>query len=191
MFSVVEGNGTDAHRRRDLRVGAARHLRRALVVPGVAPGGSGGGGLQLLRPSGAAGAGPVARRGAAAHLNTTEQREGMNDRRPLPNRPDRPELEHDDGDGDSGDVPRARGGGAGAVHVSLEPHADEEGDAGGARGDGRRIADRCAAELADARVDVMGYACLVAIMCMGKGYHCQSEGRLHEVTVREGSPTPS
>ena len=26
---------------------------------------------------------------------------------------------------------------------------------------------RCAAELADARVDVMGYACLVAIMAMG------------------------
>jgi len=50
--------------------------------------------------------------------------------------------------------------------------------------------DRCAAELADARVDVMGYACLVAIMCMGKGYHCQSERRLHDVTIREGAPTP-
>ena len=50
--------------------------------------------------------------------------------------------------------------------------------------------DRCAAELADARVDVLGYACLVAIMAMGKGYHCQSERRLHEVTVREGSPAP-
>jgi maleate isomerase len=50
--------------------------------------------------------------------------------------------------------------------------------------------DRCAAELADARVDVLGYACLVAIMCMGKGYHCQSERRLHDVTVREGSPAP-
>jgi maleate isomerase len=50
--------------------------------------------------------------------------------------------------------------------------------------------ERCAAELADARVDVMGYACLVAIMCMGKGYHCESEERLHAVTVREGSPTP-
>jgi maleate isomerase len=50
--------------------------------------------------------------------------------------------------------------------------------------------DRCAAELADARVDVLGYACLVAIMSMGKGYHCQSEARLHEVTVREGSPAP-
>src|SRR5215213_9050381 len=50
--------------------------------------------------------------------------------------------------------------------------------------------DRCAAELSDARVDVLGYACLVAIMCMGKGYHCQSERRLHEVTKREGGPAP-
>jgi maleate isomerase len=50
--------------------------------------------------------------------------------------------------------------------------------------------DRCAAELADARVDVIGYACLVAIMSMGKGYHCRSEERLHEVTVREGAPAP-
>ena len=50
--------------------------------------------------------------------------------------------------------------------------------------------DRCAAELADARVDVVGYACLVAIMCMGKGYHCQSERRLQDVMVREGAPTP-
>ena len=50
--------------------------------------------------------------------------------------------------------------------------------------------DRCAAELSDARVDVLGYACLVAIMSMGKGYHCQSEKRLHEVTVREGGPAP-
>ena len=31
--------------------------------------------------------------------------------------------------------------------------------------------DRCALELSDARVDVMGYACLVAIMAQGKGYH--------------------
>jgi maleate isomerase len=50
--------------------------------------------------------------------------------------------------------------------------------------------DRCAAELADARVDVIGYACLVATMSMGKGYHCQSERRLHEVTKREGAATP-
>lgn len=32
---------------------------------------------------------------------------------------------------------------------------------------------RCAAELADARVDVMSTACLVATMCMGMGYHRQ------------------
>jgi maleate isomerase len=50
--------------------------------------------------------------------------------------------------------------------------------------------DRCAAELSDARMDVLGYACLVAIMSMGKGYHCQSETRLHEVTIREGAPAP-
>ncbi len=49
---------------------------------------------------------------------------------------------------------------------------------------------RCAAELVDARVDVLGYACLVAIMSMGKGYHRQSEERLHAITVKEGHPTP-
>lgn len=49
---------------------------------------------------------------------------------------------------------------------------------------------RCAAELVDARVDVLGYACLVAIMSMGKGYHRTSETRLHEITVKEGHPTP-
>jgi maleate isomerase len=27
-------------------------------------------------------------------------------------------------------------------------------------------------------------------MSMGKGYHCQSETRLHEVTIREGAPAP-
>src|SRR5437667_9503018 len=49
---------------------------------------------------------------------------------------------------------------------------------------------RCAAELVDARVDVLGYACLVAIMSMGKGYHRESEARLHQITVKEGHPTP-
>jgi len=53
-----------------------------------------------------------------------------------------------------------------------------------------RDSDRCAAELADADVDVLGYACLVAIMSMGKGYHCVSQRRLHEVTVAEGHPAP-
>ncbi len=50
--------------------------------------------------------------------------------------------------------------------------------------------DRCAGELADARVDVLGYACLVAIMSMGKGYHCRSQRRLEEVTAREGHAVP-
>jgi len=50
--------------------------------------------------------------------------------------------------------------------------------------------DRCAAELADARVDVLGYACLVAIMSVGKGYHCQSQRRLHEITVAQGHGVP-
>ncbi len=36
--------------------------------------------------------------------------------------------------------------------------------------------DRCALELSDARVDVLGYACLVAIMSMGHGYHRQLAG---------------
>jgi maleate isomerase len=41
--------------------------------------------------------------------------------------------------------------------------------------------DRCALELSDAKVDVMGYACLVAIMSMGLGYHATSQQRLTEV----------
>ncbi|RMX06022.1 Asp/Glu racemase [Corticibacter populi] len=41
--------------------------------------------------------------------------------------------------------------------------------------------DRCALELSDAKVDVMGYACLVAIMSMGLGYHCASKERLTQV----------
>ncbi|MFM0220845.1 maleate cis-trans isomerase family protein [Paraburkholderia dipogonis] len=40
---------------------------------------------------------------------------------------------------------------------------------------------RCAAELADARVDVMSTACLVAIMAMGPGYHRETERELLEV----------
>lgn len=53
-----------------------------------------------------------------------------------------------------------------------------------------RDSDRCAIELADARVDVMGYACLVAIMSMGKGYHRVAEERLHRRTVETGGPAP-
>jgi len=39
---------------------------------------------------------------------------------------------------------------------------------------------RCAAELADARVDVTSTACLVAIMAMGPGYHRETERELLE-----------
>lgn len=47
--------------------------------------------------------------------------------------------------------------------------------------------DRCAVELADADVDVMGYACLVAIMSRGAGYHCTSQERLSAVAAAEGA----
>ena len=50
--------------------------------------------------------------------------------------------------------------------------------------------DRCALELSDARVDVLGYACLVTIMSMGLGYHRQSEKRLHEATAANGGAAP-
>ncbi|WP_311198291.1 maleate cis-trans isomerase family protein [Sphingobacterium daejeonense] len=50
--------------------------------------------------------------------------------------------------------------------------------------------DQCAIELSDAHVDVMGYACLVAIMSMGKGYHCVSQSRLHQKTIENDYPTP-
>jgi maleate isomerase len=50
--------------------------------------------------------------------------------------------------------------------------------------------DRCALELSDARVDVLGYACLVAIMAMGHGYHRVSQKRLHERTVENGGAAP-
>ncbi|WP_329560984.1 maleate cis-trans isomerase family protein [Kitasatospora sp. NBC_01266] len=50
--------------------------------------------------------------------------------------------------------------------------------------------DRCALELSDAHVDVLGYACLVAIMSMGQGYHRVSEERLHRRTVENGAPAP-
>ena len=49
---------------------------------------------------------------------------------------------------------------------------------------------RCAAELADGRMDVIGYACLVAIMAMGLGYHRKSETRLAEIARAEGCPAP-
>jgi maleate isomerase len=50
--------------------------------------------------------------------------------------------------------------------------------------------DRCAIELSDARVDVVGYACLVAIMAMGLGYHRQSEARLRGRTIENDANIP-
>ncbi|KQT11255.1 maleate cis-trans isomerase family protein [Ramlibacter sp. Leaf400] len=64
-------------------------------------------------------------------------------------------------------------------HVTKEELAKMDGDSG-----------RCALELSDARVDVLGYACLVAIMSMGRGYHRQSEQRLHSLTVENGAAAP-
>jgi maleate isomerase len=50
--------------------------------------------------------------------------------------------------------------------------------------------DRCALELSDARVDVIAYACLVAIMSQGAGFHEQSERRLAEVAAENGGAAP-
>lgn len=50
--------------------------------------------------------------------------------------------------------------------------------------------DRCAVELSDAKVDVLGYACLVAIMAMGLGYHRQSERRLRQATADNDGTAP-
>ena len=49
---------------------------------------------------------------------------------------------------------------------------------------------RCAVELSDAAVEVQAYACLVAIMSRGMGYHKVSQQRLHDATVTNGLPTP-
>ena len=50
--------------------------------------------------------------------------------------------------------------------------------------------DRCAAELADARVDVVAYACLIAIMAEGKGAHELAEARLQAVLAGAGCDAP-
>jgi len=50
--------------------------------------------------------------------------------------------------------------------------------------------DRCAVELSDARVDVLGYACLVAIMAMGRGYHRVSQARLTKHTAENCGAAP-
>jgi maleate isomerase len=64
-------------------------------------------------------------------------------------------------------------------HVTKEELAQMVGDS-----------DRCALELSDARVDVMAYACLIAIMSQGAGAHEQSERRLAEVAAENGGTAP-
>lgn len=57
----------------------------------------------------------------------------------------------------------------------------------------RRMVDesgRCASELADARVDVVAFACLIAIMAEGKGAHEASEERLAETLAAAGCSAP-
>ncbi|ROS44048.1 maleate cis-trans isomerase family protein [Amycolatopsis thermoflava] len=51
-------------------------------------------------------------------------------------------------------------------------------------------AGRAAAELADARPDVVATACLVAIMAQGPGYHCTAEDDITRVLRAEGSAAP-
>jgi maleate isomerase len=46
---------------------------------------------------------------------------------------------------------------------------------------------RCAAELADARVDLMSTACLVAIMAQGPGYHRRVEEDFRRVAAENGA----
>ncbi|MEQ3726043.1 MAG: Asp/Glu racemase [Tateyamaria sp.] len=49
---------------------------------------------------------------------------------------------------------------------------------------------RCATELSDAAVEVQAYACLVAIMSMGLGYHRASREKLEKTTAENWCPTP-
>ncbi len=49
---------------------------------------------------------------------------------------------------------------------------------------------RCAAELSDANVDVIGYACLVAIMSLGLGYHQKSKENLEAAVAKESKSIP-
>lgn len=50
--------------------------------------------------------------------------------------------------------------------------------------------DRCGRELADARLDVVAYACLIAIMAAGPGAHEAAEQRLANTLAVAGSAAP-
>jgi len=49
-------------------------------------------------------------------------------------------------------------------------------------------ADRCVEELADAEVDAVAYACLVAVMCQGPAYAAQLEDRLQARMGENSAP---
>ena len=49
---------------------------------------------------------------------------------------------------------------------------------------------RAAAELADARCDVIATACLVALMAQGPGYHCTAEDQIRDVLRAEDALVP-
>lgn len=51
-------------------------------------------------------------------------------------------------------------------------------------------AERCAIEVSDAAVDVIAYACLVALMAQGKGYHRVAEDRLMDAAGGNGLTAP-
>jgi maleate isomerase len=50
--------------------------------------------------------------------------------------------------------------------------------------------ERCAAEVADAGVDVVAYACLVALMAQGPGFHAVAERRLGSAMAAAGCEAP-
>jgi maleate isomerase len=50
--------------------------------------------------------------------------------------------------------------------------------------------ERCAAELADADIDVIAYACLVALMAQGNGYHRVAEERIARAATGAGVIVP-
>ena len=50
--------------------------------------------------------------------------------------------------------------------------------------------DRCAGELADAAMDVIGYACLIALMAEGPGAHERVERELTAITAQRGASCP-
>lgn len=50
--------------------------------------------------------------------------------------------------------------------------------------------DRCAAELSDARVEAIGYACLIALMAEGPRAHERIEPRLRAVVAANGHDAP-